>query len=73
MRYQILTLSAAVLGALGAAQSSSAAEQDAAPAKEDVLESIVVTAERRAEDPQKMAVSVIAIWGRICRSGVLPR
>ena len=31
------------------------------PAAEDVLEPIVVTAERRAEDPQKMAVSIVAL------------
>jgi iron complex outermembrane receptor protein len=63
MTHKILMLSAVILGALGAARTGGAAEENAAPAAEDVLEQIVVTAERRAEDPQKMAVSVIALSG----------
>ncbi len=60
MTYKTLTLFAALLGALSAAQVCNAIEADAVPAADEGLEQIVVTAERRAEDPQKMSVSVVA-------------
>ena len=62
MMKQSLTMTVAVLGTLTAVRFAGAADSsDAAANKDDALEQIVVTAERRAEDPQKMSVSVIAL------------
>jgi len=61
MAYRFLALPAAVFGALVATQVARAVEESAPTAKEDALEEVIVTAERRAEDPQKMSVSVIAL------------
>ena len=61
MAYRFLALTAAVFGAAVATQAARAVEESAPTAKEDALEEVIVTAERRAEDPQKMSVSVIAL------------
>jgi iron complex outermembrane receptor protein len=61
MAYRFLALTAAVFGVVVATQAARAVEESAPTAKEEALEEVVVTAERRAEDPQKMSVSVIAL------------